>query len=147
MLGATPSAYGASIFWEDFEGYTVFNNQGDPTNPGIPEISEGANEFWYGGRFEFFDNGTINQDLAVQKFRRWLEQLAHRPHGRRGRAAAALEAGYTNVQLDFDWRLFSGGTVDRIVVGYHIGDLGFDMARTASATSSPTTSAGTTRPR
>lgn len=129
-----------TLFWEDFDGYTSFPSQvpsGDYVNPGIPQISEGADEFWYGGRFEVFDSGTIDQDLAVQKcgdYTGYNCQLGspgnNTPVGRFEDEAGLLfriDAGYTDITLDFDWRTFSADTLDRLVVGYHVGDdLGFD---------------------
>jgi hypothetical protein len=139
LLAALPAA-ADTIFWEDFDGYTSFPSQvpsGDYVNPGIPEIVEGADEFWYGGRFEVFDNGTIDQDLGVQKCGDFVGrncQLSYpgnnTPVGRFEDEAGLLfriDAGYTAVTLEFDWRTFSTGTGDRVVVGYHVGDdLGFD---------------------
>lgn len=116
-----------TLFNEDFQGYTSFPHQaprGDTINAGIPKISEGASEIWYGARFEQPDNGTINQDLAVQKYGGGLNQT----HTGRFEDDAGLlfkldTTGLTDVNLSFDWRTFLAGTTDRLVVGYHVGSI------------------------
>ncbi len=139
LLGAVP-ATAETLFWEDFDGYTYFPSQApsnDFINPGIPKISEGADEFWYAGRFEYFDNGTINQDIAVQKCGDYTGSNCHlgspgnnTPVGRVEDEAGILfriDSGYTDIMLSFEWRTFSAGTNDRFVAGYYVGDdLGFD---------------------
>ncbi len=122
LLGGVGSAAATTIFWEDFNGYSYSSD-----DPGIPQISEGADEFWYAGRFEQPDNGSINSDLAVQGFGGSDNPT---PVGRFEDDAGILlrvPVGYTNLTLDFDWRTFLAESTDRLVVGYHVGDdLGFD---------------------
>ncbi len=122
LLAPAAASDAVTIFWEDFNGYPYTSN-----NAGIPEISEGADEFWYAGRFEQPDGGTINSDLAVQGFGGSGNPT---PVGRFEDDAGILlrvPAGYTSITLDFDWRTFQAETTDRLVVGYHVGDdLGFD---------------------
>lgn len=138
LLAAPATA--ETIFFEDFDGYSSFPSQtpdNDFVNPGIPQILEGANEFWYGGRFEVFDGGTIDQDLAVQKCGDFTGFNCQNgvggnatPVGRMEDEAGLLfriESGFTDVNLSFDWRTFSVSTNDRFVAGYYVGDdLGFD---------------------
>lgn len=127
ILGSSTAAPASavSLFSEDFEGYTSFPAHDplfDPVNPGIPKISEGASEIWYGARFEQADDGSINQDLAVQKF----GGGSNNSHVGRTEDDAGLlikldTTGMQNITLSFDWRTFSASTSDRFVVGYHAG--------------------------
>lgn len=121
------NAPAATLFSENFEGYTSFPNQvpfGDLVNAGIPKISEGANGVWYGGRFETPDGGSIDSDLAVQKF----GGGSNPTHTGRFEDDAGLllrinTTGYSNVTLSFDWRTFLVGSADRLVVGYRVGSI------------------------
>ncbi len=111
-----------SLFDEDFEDYTSFPNQaprGDRINRGIPKISEGAKGIWYGARFETPDNGTINQDLAVQKIGGGSNNTrTGRAEDDAGLLIKLDTTGLQDIKLDFDWRTFLAGTNDRFVVGY-----------------------------
>lgn len=121
------------LFWEDFQGYTSFPDEipdNDPVNRGLPLQSEGADAYWYGGRFEPADGGTINSDLAVQKYGGGSNP------GHTGRFED--EAGllfhvdtelYTNVTLGFRWRTFLADSADRLRVGFYIGELNFGSDR------------------
>lgn len=115
------NAYSDTLFWEDFNGYSYHYD-----DPGIPKISEGADEIWYGGRFEYFDGGTINQDLAIQAYGGSTNPT---PVGRFEDEAGLLfnisTADYFDVKLSFDWRTFSASGSDRLVAGYYVGDLNF----------------------
>ncbi len=125
-------ASAVTLFSEDFDGYTSFPSYdpiGDPVNPGLPKVSEGADETWFGVRFE---NGTcvllvcpggsasgIDSDLAVQK----VGSLSNpTPVGRfeddAGLILQISTVSFTNVSLDFDWRTFLTGTSDLVTVGY-----------------------------
>jgi hypothetical protein len=116
-----------ALFCEDFNGYTSFPDEhpaGDPVNNGIPKTSEGADEYWLGGRFQTPDSGTIDQDLAVQKVG---GSPNNTPVGRsEDEAGLVLQfgtIGLMNISLEYDWRLFSGGAGDKFVAGYYIGDI------------------------
>lgn len=119
------TAQAFTVFNEDFEGYTSFPHtdpRGIQVNNGIPQISEGASEIWYGARFETPDNGTINQDLAVQRFGGGTNNT----HTGRTEDDAGLlfkldTTGLDAITLSFDWRTFSASTTDRFVVGYRVG--------------------------
>jgi hypothetical protein len=120
-----------ALFDETFDGYTSFPNQNphaDWVNPGIPEISEGADEFWYGVRFLAPDDGTINQDLAVQEFGGSGNSTpVGRMEDNAGLVLRVDTTGYENVNLAFIWRTFLAESGDRLRVGYYVGDdLGFD---------------------
>jgi hypothetical protein len=123
---ACPSASAAVLFSEDFDGYTKFPDEhpaGDPVNFGLPEISEGADEVWYGGRFQTPDSGTIPQDIAVQQVG---GSPNNTPVGRMEDDAALMfnvsTLGYTSASLDFDWRLFNA-TGDTLRAGYFVGTI------------------------
>ncbi|MCA9405737.1 MAG: PEP-CTERM sorting domain-containing protein [Candidatus Omnitrophica bacterium] len=128
-LSAQANATETTLFYEDFEGYSYFPDEYpafDPINKGIPKISEGANEIWYGGRFEEYDDGTIDQDLAVQKF----GGSPNNTHTGRFEDEAGLlfninTLNYTDVKLSFDYRTFHTDRQDKVVAGYLIGDLNF----------------------
>jgi hypothetical protein len=132
-LGAPARLHAAYLFSEDFQGYTSFPDQipaNDPVNKGLPLQSEGADAFWYGGRFEPADGGTIDSDLAVQKYGGGSNG------GHTGRFED--EAGllfhidtelYSNVTLGFQWRTFLADSADRLRVGFHIGQLDFGSDR------------------
>jgi hypothetical protein len=116
-----------TLFWEDFDGYTNFPSQdpaGDPVNAGIPKLSEGADEVWFGGRFARPDDGTIDQDLAVQQAGGGGNST---PVGRNEDEAGLLfkvsTLGFSDVDFSFDYRTFSASGGDRLRVGYLIGDL------------------------
>ncbi len=124
-LGASPAG-AATLFLETFNGYTSFPSfdpANDPVNLGLPTIAEGADERWYGIRFENPSNsGTINNDLAVQ---RYGSSANLTPVGRfedeAGLVFQVNTIGMTNTLLDFDWRTFSASGADRLRVGYFVG--------------------------
>lgn len=131
LLGPNPSdAQQTTIFSEDFEGYTSFPDQfpaGDPINAGIPKISEGANEVWYGGRFETPDSGSsINSDLDIQQYGGGSNSThTGRVADDAGMLFNISTVGYTGVKLSFDYRTFLAESTDKLVVGYFIGGLNF----------------------
>jgi len=122
-----PAAASTQLFFEDFEGYSAFPDKipyGDPVNAGIAKKSEGAKETWYGARFETPDGGTIDQDLAIQKFGGGSNPShTGRVEDDAGMLFKISTLGYTDVSLSFDWRTFSVTTNDRFVVGYHVGPI------------------------
>jgi hypothetical protein len=131
-VAAVRSQGAGPLFSETFNGYTNFPSQipsGDYVNPGLPVVSEGANAFWYGVRFQT-GTGTIDSDLAVQKVGGSGDAT---PVGRfeddAGLVLRIDTTGYENVNLAFDWRTFLAESSDRFTVGYHVGDdLGFDTS-------------------
>jgi hypothetical protein len=141
------SSHALTLFYENFEGYTNFPtenptgyNPPDMVNMGIAEISEGANEFWYGVGFE--TSGSINNALAVQQYGGGFNEThVGRVSHDAGMVLRIDTSGYQNVSLSFLWRTFQAETPDRFKVGYHIGDdLGFSTAganRFLSLTSGP----------
>ena len=126
-LSWSVGASAATVFSENFEGYTSFPDQipwGDPGNKGIPKISEGAAEVWYGGRFETPDNGSIDSDLYIQK----VGGGSNPTHTGRFEDDAGLlfklnTTNLDNITLSFDWRTFLAETNDRFVAGYHVGPI------------------------
>ncbi len=130
-LVSSPPARATTFFWEDFEGYTSFPNQipfGDPVNVGLPEISEGADELWYGARFQTpysaCADGSVGCDLTVQKY----GGSTNPSHVARFSDEAALlfsvdTTGLANITLSFDWRSFSASSGDKLVAGFFAGDI------------------------
>jgi len=126
-FGATaPGA--ATLFSEDFNGYTsfpAFDPFLDPVNPGLPSLGEGADEAWYGIRFDNPSTaGSIESDLAVQQIGGLLNPT---PVGRfedeAGLAFQINTIGMTGSTLDFDWRTFSATGTDRLRAGYYVGEI------------------------
>ena len=112
-----------TLFWEDFEGYV---------NVGLPEISAGADELWFGARLQqptsSCSGGSVGCDTTTQR------------HGgstnpsrvaRVSDEAALLFAVDTtdleNVVLSFDWRTFSASSGDELVAGFFAGEIGLDV--------------------
>jgi hypothetical protein len=138
----------ATLFQEDFDGYTsfpAFDPFLDPVNPGLPRQSEGADERWYGIRFDTpSSGGSLDADIAVQALG-GVTNLT--PVGRVEDEAGIVfqisTVGFTNSTLDFDWRTFLASGSDRLRVGYFVGDIPafagsdyFDARGTAYAWSS-----------
>ncbi|MGD9723019.1 MAG: PEP-CTERM sorting domain-containing protein [Pirellulales bacterium] len=125
-------AHGDILFSEDFDGYTSFPSQipsGDFVNPGLPLQSEGADEYWYGGRFES-GGGTIDSDLAVQKIGGGSNSTrTGRVEDDAGILFNISTVGLDSASLSFDWRTFLAETGDRLKVGYYVGTLNFGSDR------------------
>lgn len=125
---ASSSPAAIVLFQETFNGYTYFPDQdpqGDPVNKGVPLVSEGANENgWRAARFETGDSNPISADVAVQYIG---GNGNNTPVGRAEDDAGLLfevsTLGYQDVTVRFDWRFFSGGSTDQIVVGWTTLDL------------------------
>ena len=132
---STANSSAVVLFNETFEGYTSFPTEDPPgyvppdmVNLGIPEISEGSSEFWYGVRFQA--SGPIDNNLVVQEFggignQTHVARFAHDS----GIVLRIDTTGYSDVNLSFMWRMFEASTPDRFTAGYHIGDdLGFSTS-------------------
>ena len=124
-------ARATTLFWEDFEGYSHFPSQiplGDPVNVGLPEISEGADELWFGARFQTpysaCTGGSVGCDTTVQRY-----GGATNPSrvARFSDEAALLFAVDTtdleDIVLSFDWRTFAASSGDKLVAGFFAGDI------------------------
>ncbi|MDH3589056.1 MAG: VPLPA-CTERM sorting domain-containing protein [Gammaproteobacteria bacterium] len=114
-----------SLLSETFDSVTDGYSGDDPRRFGIPDIEHfGADNNWSAARFETPDNGEPRQDVGVQAFGGSGNST---PVGIAEDDAGLLisfDASYaTNVTLSFDWRTFSAGSHDRLVVGYFVGDL------------------------
>jgi len=118
----------APLFFEDFEGYSdeIFTG-GDNIRQGVPLVSDGAKETWYGGRFETGDGGSINQDVAVRRLPfvfpdnitfGQLEDDA-------GILFKVSTLGVSDATLSFQWRTHLTESGDRFVAGYYVGDIDF----------------------
>jgi hypothetical protein len=110
-----------TLFSEDFESYNV---PGD-INPGIPLLSEGANELWYGGRYEQQSNGNVDQDTAVRNLP--AVYPLHKKFARFEDDAGIMfhldTTSLTDVELSFDWRTHLAESTDMFVAGYYVGDI------------------------
>jgi len=132
LVFSTASMAGAAtIFHEDFDGYTSFPDE-DPSqigilyNIGLPLVSEGADEKWYGVRFHDPDGGSIDDDLAVQAEGN-STPVNDTPVGRfeddAGLVFHVSTLLHVDVVLDFDWRTAFAETDDRLRVGYFVGEI------------------------
>ncbi len=118
---ATP----ATLLSETFDNVTNGYSGNDPRRFGLPTIADfGADNDWLAARFEYPDNGDPRHDVGVQQY------------GGSGNSTpvgiAEDDAGllisfdathYASITLSFDWRTFSAGSGDELVVGYFVGDL------------------------
>ncbi len=131
LVAAPASA--AILFHENFEGYTSFpgtDSNGNAINPGLPLQSEGAAEKWYGGRFEVPDSGTIDSDLAVNRFGGGSNNThVGRAADEAGMLFKISTVGLTTATLSFDWKFFSSENWDSLKVGYYVGDINFGASR------------------
>jgi hypothetical protein len=111
------------IFQETFENYNV---TGD-TNVGVPLLSEGAMQTWYGGRFESPNDGTIDSDIAIRRQPGvFPDQVTYaRFEDDAGILFNISTLGYENVSLAFDWLTHNLESGDRFVAGYYVGDIDF----------------------
>jgi hypothetical protein len=131
VLSLSAPASAVTLFSEDFDGYTSFPNQnpsGDYVNLGLAKVSEGADETWYGIRFESVGGSasSIDGDLFVQQYGDSFDGQGpgnQTPVGRfeddAGLVLQTSTVGFLDAQLDFDWRTFLVGTTDRVKVGYY----------------------------
>ena len=140
VVATAGSAGAVTVFSETFDGYTYFPDEFpayDPINFGEALISEGADNDWFGARFEVPDSyidpdpiEDIRLDIGVQQI---PGGTGTGPVGRVGDdAGLVFRVDLTNASaatLTFDWRMFAAGSSDRLVVGYYVGDdLGFSAA-------------------
>ncbi|MGE0695892.1 MAG: PEP-CTERM sorting domain-containing protein [Pirellulales bacterium] len=132
-VGLCPQAGANTLFWEDFNGiksYPSTDSHGDEVNNGLPTQAKGADEFWYGGRFQAADGGSIDSDLATQRYGGGPNKT---PVGRVEDEAGLLFKISTldceTVSLSFDWRTLWTQSGDRLRVGYFIGQLDFGSGR------------------
>ena len=143
-LGAAVAAPGHAatvLFSEGFNGITAGYvsescgsgcshkiTNGVPTSGGGNTVNGGADEDWYGARFERPDNGRIVEDVGAQQVG------GNTPTGNNPTPVGLVQddaglmlrldtTGFTNISLTFDWRTFATESGDRLVVGYFVGDL------------------------
>ena len=140
VLLVAPSASAIQIFFEDFEGIpdSAFIWDSGHTKPGLPLTTEGANETWYGGRFEPSDGGTINQDIVVRhlgnafpeehKYARFEDDV--------GMLLNVSTVGMDSVELTFKWRTHNLEHDDRLKVGYSVGPIAIPSTPPAQGTNS-----------
>jgi hypothetical protein len=124
-LGMPASSRADVIFEETFDGYTEFPDPGG-VNDGVPDIPEGADEFWYAGRFGSFSGTTLLHDLAVAAPGGGNATPAGRVEDNAG-IILRIPPGYRDLTLHFDWRTSSVDPTDRLVGGYFTGNLYLDQ--------------------
>jgi len=138
------------LFHETFDNYHF--SSGSRSNHGIPlgenviapDVDEGADETWYGGRFGEFQGGKIDWDVAVRKIR---DDKYARFEDRAGILFNISTVGMISATLSFDWKTHNlesdeeedheSDSGDSLVAGYYIevdladptisNDLGFDL--------------------
>jgi len=98
---------------------------------GVPTTATGADQGWWGARFEAPDNGSVATDVGVAGDSSNAYALVEDDAGLLLRIDTR---GYTDITLAFDWRTYSAFSNDRFVTGYYVGDLagdagGFDYGR------------------
>ncbi len=137
MLFAQSSVHASSVlFSETFDGVfgstTCSAGHGHGTGDhcsqyrqqyGVPTIATGADEDWWGARFETPDNGTVPQDVGVVGTTSNAFGLVEDDAGLLFRLDTR---GYSDITLSFDWRTFKTYSGDRFVAGYYVGDLAVD---------------------
>ncbi|NNF60526.1 MAG: VPLPA-CTERM sorting domain-containing protein [Gammaproteobacteria bacterium] len=125
LLSHGAAATPATLLSETFDGVTSGYSGSDPRRFGIPDISNfGADNDWFGARFEAPDNGTPAHDVGVQQYGGSSNGSPVGIAEDDGGLLISFDASmYTDITLTFDWRTFSAGSYDRLVVGYFVGDL------------------------
>ncbi|MBX3396673.1 MAG: PEP-CTERM sorting domain-containing protein [Phycisphaerae bacterium] len=123
-LSAPGQAVAGPLFFEDFEGYTSFSGS---QNPGLPLVSEGAKETWYGGRFEAGDGGSIDSDLSVWRLPSVYPQniTFGQFEDDAGLLFRVSTLGVANPVLSFQWKTHNTESGDRFVAGYYVGSINF----------------------
>lgn len=113
------------LFYETFDNVVGGYSGSDPRRYGIPTADTfGSDENWYGARFDYPDNGIVVNDIGTQFYGGGgnVTQTGFAEDGA-GMLFRVDATFYHNVVLEFDWRTFSAGADDRLVVGYFVGDL------------------------
>ncbi len=125
-IGITSNANAVLLFHEDFNtGRNV---------AGVPTIAKGADNDWYGARFEP-GGGTIRSDIGMRKkgnnrFAQFKDDA--------GILINVSTLNYTDVILDFNWRTKGTERNDRFRAGWFDGIItGFDSYRVKDLTSGP----------
>lgn len=125
MLGLSGmgTAQAVTVFSENFEGYNF--TSGGPTNAGIPEISEGAQEIWYAARFQAPNDGGVGSDLAVVDTGGGSNDTnVGRFEDDAGLLFKLNTTSLDGVTLSFDWGTAKTQNTDKLlVVGYHVGSI------------------------
>jgi len=119
VAGSSVDAATTTLFTESFDGITsgYTGNRLD----GVPVTGTGADQNWYGARFEKPDNGTIVQDVGVQNDGATPVGVVEDDAGLMFRVDTR---GYSSISLSFDWSSLLTRTIDDgMVVGYFVGDI------------------------
>ena len=126
LLGSqAASASAATLLSETFDGVTSGYSGSDPRRFGIPDIINfGADNNWHAARFEAPDNGHPKHDVGVQAYGGSSNPTPVGIAEDDGGLLISFDAAlYEQITLSFDWRTFSAGSHDELVVGYFVGDL------------------------
>ena len=129
IFSVNSKAYAVLLFHEDF-------NVGGNVNNMVPVIANGADNDWFGARFQGLA-GIIQSDINMHK-----DGLGSQPRYAEFADDAGIlinlsTLGFTDVILDFDWRTMNIESTDRLRAGYFIGDItGFNSDRVKLLTGS-----------
>ena len=125
IFGSVAIASPVTLLSETFDGVTSGYSGSDPRRFGIPDIDNfGADNDWYAARFEAPDNGEPRHDVGVQQYGGGGNNTPVGIAEDDGGLLISFDASnYENITLTFDWRTFSAGSHDRLVVGYFVGDI------------------------
>ena len=104
---------GIILFEETWNAYG--NNE---NNPFLAD-PDTADETWFGGRFEAFDNNPLSNDLNVRYVSGTnINGNYFRMEDDGGILFNVSTAGYTNVTLSYNWRTHLAEGTDKLKVGY-----------------------------
>lgn len=122
---ANANASNVTLLSETFDGVTSGYSGSDPRRFGIPDIAAfGADNDWSAARFEQPDGGSPRHDVGVQRYGGAGNDTPVGIGEDDGGLLISFDA--SNVEgltLNFDWRTFSAGSGDELVVGIFVGDL------------------------
>ena len=128
VLSFYTKAEAAILFQEDF-------NTSSGTVNGVPTIANGADNDWYGARFQS-GGGSTEQDINMQSQGSSTDRYVSFEDDA-GVLFNISTIGLTDALLSFDWRTNGTESGDTFTYGYFLGDItGFDSARTIDLTGS-----------
>ena len=125
LAAANVHAANVTLLSETFDGVTSGYSGSDPRRFGIPDIATfGADNDWSAARFEQPDGGDPRHDVGVQRYGGAGNDTPVGIGEDDGGLLISFDASnYVDISLTFDWRTFSAGDHDELVVGIFVGDL------------------------
>ncbi len=127
VLMLNTKAEAVILLQEDF-------NTGSGTTVGVPTITNGADNDWFGARFQT-GAGATSADINVQSQGSSTDQYASFEDDA-GILYNISTVGYVDALLSFDWRTNGTESGDTFTYGYFVGTIsGFDAFRTIDLTS------------